>query len=54
MEGSNLGAYLCGDMDVIIFWGTRWMCVFGVYIVDTDSQYYEKRHPNFILYQNGK
>ena len=51
-EVSEVGADLCGDMGVIIFWYPHSMCVFDISAVETDAAYYDGRHPRKIFPQN--
>ena len=53
-EESEVGAYLQGYMGVIELWSPRRICVFDVYVVNTDQESYDWRHPCKILSQKER
>ena len=52
-EESGVETNFHGDTGVLVFWAPCRICVFGVPFVDTDVEYYDGRHPQIILSQNG-
>ena len=53
-EEINVGADLHGDTGVIILWDHNRICVFGVFVVDTDAESYDGIHPHKILSRNNR
>ena len=53
-EESEVGAELRGDTGVLVFWALHRMCVFEIFVVDTNEESYEGKHAHRILYQNER
>ena len=52
VEESEVGVDLRGDTVVLGFWSPLSMCVFDICVVDTDTDYFDGRHPHKILSQH--
>ena len=52
-EESGVDINFHGYTEVLVFWAPCRICVFDVRFFYTDVEYYDGRHPQIILSQNG-